>query len=63
MSTWHQDKQRQRLYDKTRWTILENPPNQPMSCTLFDTEAAARTTLALWRANGKEHLTLLRPAN
>ena len=63
MSTWHQDKAKPRLYDKTCWTILDNPPNAPMCCTLFESEAAARTTLAQWRANGAKHLTLLPPAN
>lgn len=62
MATWHQQQADKRkpfkLYDEDYWTVVDDPPNDCRTLTLFKTEAEAREYAAKF-----EHAYVLRPAN
>lgn len=62
MSTWHQRQNSVKLYHDTMWTVVEDPPNDCRTLTLFETEATARVYLDRVKAKGKRAY-ILRPAN
>lgn len=64
MATWHQQQARTKLYHETKWTVVEDPPNDCMALCLCETEAET----VIWQARCKElHPTwsvyILKPAS
>jgi hypothetical protein len=41
MSTWHQDQARKPLWHPTKWSVVDDPPNDLRTITLCDTQAQA----------------------
>ena len=41
MATWHQNKNRVKLFHETLWTVVIDPPNDTMCLMLFETRAKA----------------------
>lgn len=62
MATWHQEQARTRLWHETKWTVVEDPPNQCRSLTLCDTEQEAITYRDARKARGATHVYILKPA-
>lgn len=63
MATWHQLQRTIKLYDDTRWTVVDDAPNQCRSMMLFATEDSARAYVARRMALGTgHHVYVLAPA-
>jgi len=67
MATWHQQQAQRRnptpLWDKVRWNLVTDPPNEMTTIMSFETKEAAEDTLAKWKANGRgDHSYILPPS-
>lgn len=64
MATWHQQKNRSVLFHDTLWTIVNDPPGECRTLSVFPTKAGAEEQLAIWRTNNPaayQYCYILRP--
>ena len=50
MATWHQEQAQTRLWHATKFTVVENPPNDTQCLTLCDSREQADARAAIIRA-------------
>ena len=65
MATWHQDKRPVKLWHKTDWTVVIDPPNQMRALMCFSTRQLAEVYMRNLRANNPgaaAHAYILKPA-
>lgn len=61
MSTWHQDSNPVPLWDKSRWTVVTDPPGKPMSVMRFESQEEAQRYIARLEERGEFHSYILPP--
>jgi len=65
MATWHQQRNPVRYWHETQWTVLINPPNEPVSLYRTSTREMAEVYMRGLRENNPgaaRYASILRPA-
>lgn len=57
MATWHQKQARIPLYHETQWTIVNDPPNECLGLSRFESKELAEQVLSNWKKNVPENCT------
>lgn len=63
MATWHQMRNQIPLWHESKWTVVDNPPNDCQSVMRFETAAKANEYLANRQRLGTDkHCYIIPPA-
>lgn len=62
MATWHQRQNPVPLWHETKWTVVNDPPNETTTVMRFDHPHEAESYMDRMKSRGNDkHMYLLRP--